>query len=179
MDNFARLKILNTNQAAALFIKGMNKGQYSKLIYMEYTEPSTEVLKVTNSFTGKTPYLFEASGKMTINNGTMDILKLESNGLLHARKIKVDTQIWPDFVFEKDYKLMSILDLEKFILRERHLPDVPSQKEIERDGIDVSEMNVILMQKIEELTLYTIEQQKQIVELQVSLEELQATKNSK
>jgi len=178
-DNFARLKIQNTNQPAALYIQGKNKDSYSKLIYMEYSDPTTEVLKVTNWTNGKTPYLFEVSGKMTINNGSMDILKLESNGLLHARKIKVDTQIWPDYVFENDYELMPILDVENYIKSEKHLPNVPSQEEIVRDGIDVTEMNVILMQKIEELTLYSIEQQKQIIELQKSLDKLQETQKSK
>ena len=61
---------------------------------------------------------------------------------------------------------MPLKELEQYILQNKHLPDVPTQNEISKDGIDVYEMNAILLKKVEELTLYVIEQQKQIVELE-------------
>ncbi|MBP7434901.1 MAG: hypothetical protein KA799_01960 [Bacteroidales bacterium] len=64
------------------------------------------------------------------------------------------------------YNLMPLKELEQYILQNKHLPDVPTQDEISKNGIDVYEMNAVLLKKLEELTLYVIEQQKQIVELE-------------
>ena len=69
---------------------------------------------------------------------------------------------WADFVFDKDYKLRSLIEVEQFIKDNKHLPDVPSASDVKENGIAVGEMNAILLQKIEELMLYVIEQQKQI-----------------
>jgi len=64
------------------------------------------------------------------------------------------------------YNLMPLKELEQYILKNKHLPDVPNQDEISKNGIDVYEMNAVLLKKVEEVTLYVIEQQKQIVELE-------------
>ena len=77
-----------------------------------------------------------------------------------------------DFVFEKDYKLRSIGDLETFIKENKHLPDIPSANDVKENGIDLGEMDAKLLQKIEELTLYIIEQQKQLEELRTQIEKL-------
>ena len=61
---------------------------------------------------------------------------------------------------------MPLKELEQYIIQNKHLPDVPTQDEISKDGMDVYEMNAVLLKKVEELTLYVIEQQKQIVELE-------------
>jgi hypothetical protein len=65
-----------------------------------------------------------------------------------------------------NYNLMPLKELEQYIKQNKHLPDVPTQDEISKNGIDVYEMNAVLLKKLEELTLYVIEQQKQIVELE-------------
>ncbi|MDD3629772.1 MAG: hypothetical protein PHF55_01910 [Bacteroidales bacterium] len=65
-----------------------------------------------------------------------------------------------------NYNLMPLKELEQYILKNKHLPDVPTQDEISKDGMDVYEMNAILLKKVEELTLYIIEQQKQIEQLE-------------
>ena len=71
-----------------------------------------------------------------------------------------------DFVFEDDYELRPLHEVEQFINQNKHLPEIPSAKEMEsEDGIGLAELNKLLLQKIEELTLYMIEQQKQIEEL--------------
>ncbi|MBS1687747.1 MAG: hypothetical protein JSS96_03420 [Bacteroidetes bacterium] len=72
---------------------------------------------------------------------------------------------WSDFVFNKDYKLMPIHQLESFISQNAHLPEIPTANEVAKDGIDVANMDAKLLQKIEELTLYVIQQQKEIDEL--------------
>ncbi|MBN2668977.1 MAG: hypothetical protein JXR60_07095, partial [Bacteroidales bacterium] len=69
---------------------------------------------------------------------------------------------WSDFVFAKEYKLRSIQEVEKYIEEHHHLPEMPSADDVEQNGINVGEMDAKLLQKIEELTLYIIEQQKEI-----------------
>ncbi|MDR2836281.1 MAG: hypothetical protein LBV69_08865 [Bacteroidales bacterium] len=80
---------------------------------------------------------------------------------------------WPDFVFEESYQLKNLFEIEKFIKLHKHLPDVPSASEIETTGIAVGEMNAVLLQKIEELTLYIIEQQKMLEQQNTAIKELQ------
>ena len=91
-----------------------------------------------------------------------------AHGIL-TEKLKVansaDVLNWSDFVFNKDYKLMSLLNLEKFIAKNKHLPEIPSASEVAKDGIDIASIDAKLLQKIEELTLYVIQQQKEIDEL--------------
>ncbi len=69
---------------------------------------------------------------------------------------------WPDYVFQPSYELLSIPDLKKFIQVNGHLPSVPKEKSVAENGIDVGEMNIILLEKIEELTLYVIELHEQL-----------------
>ena len=76
---------------------------------------------------------------------------------------------WSDFVFDKGYNLRSISEVEAFISDNKHLPDVPSAQQVAEEGYSQHEMNKILLQKIEELTLYTIKQQKEIEELKERL----------
>jgi hypothetical protein len=78
---------------------------------------------------------------------------------------QIDWTSWPDFVFKKDYKLQSLEKLDSFITENNHLPGVPSAKEIESNGLDVAEMDMILLQKVEELTLYVLDLQSQLNKL--------------
>jgi hypothetical protein len=87
--------------------------------------------------------------------------ELDVIGTIRAREIKVDLK-GADFVFEKDYKLMSLNDLEKFVKEQKHLPEVAPAKEMEINGTDLGVLTSKLLQKIEELTLYTIEQNKEL-----------------
>lgn len=79
---------------------------------------------------------------------------------------------WSDFVFDKDYRLPAIEEVESFIEENNHLPDVPSAAEVAEEGYSQHDMNKVLLQKIEELTLYTIQQQKEIKALKSELNEL-------
>ncbi|EFK58569.1 hypothetical protein U0038_06450 [Sphingobacterium spiritivorum] len=99
--------------------------------------------------------------------------KLAVNGNIRAREIKVETNNWPDYVFEEDYKLTPLAEVETFIKANKHLPEVPSAREIEEDGLSLGEMNKLMMKKIEELTLHLIEKDKQ---LQTQQEELNTLK---
>lgn len=92
---------------------------------------------------------------------------------IRSEKVKVDAKTgWADYVFEADYNLPTLTEVETHIKINKHLPDVPSAAQIKKEGIDLGEMDKILLQKIEELTLYTIQQQKQIEKLSSELEKL-------
>ena len=94
---------------------------------------------------------------------------LDVKGIVSASEIKVEAQT-ADFVFEEDYPLKSLKEVEQFIITNKHLPDIPSAKQMEKDGVGLAEMNKLLLQKVEELTLYVIEQQKEIVQLKAKEE---------
>lgn len=87
---------------------------------------------------------------------------ISANGNITAKKIKVTQTVWADHVFSKNYKLKSLSALESFVLKNKHLPEVPTAKEVEKRGISIGDTQALLLKKIEELTLYIIEQQKQI-----------------
>lgn len=92
--------------------------------------------------------------------------KLEVNGTIHAKEVRVDLTGWPDYVFEKGYKLPSLKEVEKHIKENGHLENIPAAEEVEKEGIKLGEMNAKLLQKIEELTLYILQQDKRIKELE-------------
>ncbi len=96
----------------------------------------------------------------------------EFHGTLRATKMNVDAKWWADFVFDENYKLPSLAEVETYIAKNKHLPNVPSEAEVLENGLDLAEMQSIQQQKIEELTLYIIQQQKQIDQLLQALTEL-------
>tara|TARA_R110000868_G_scaffold409487_1_gene695078 strand:+ start:101 stop:712 length:612 start_codon:yes stop_codon:yes gene_type:complete len=91
--------------------------------------------------------------------------KLAVNGKIRAKEIKVETD-WSDFVFLDNYKLPTLQEVEEHIKKTGHLMNIPSAKEVEENGIFLGEMNSKFLQKIEELTLYAIQQEKKIEKLE-------------
>ena len=88
---------------------------------------------------------------------------------IKTEKVKVEIAAengWADYVFNNDYKLLKINELDNFIKLNKHLPEVPSTEEAIKNGIELKEMNILLLKKIEELTLYIIEQNKRIEKLE-------------
>jgi len=116
--------------------------------------------------TGTTPspkMVITGAGNVGIGTLTTGTSKLVVEGTIAARRIKVtQATTWPDFVFDAEYKLPSLQEVEAYVKVNKHLPGVPSAVEVAKDGQDVGEMNKILLQKIEELTLHLIEQEKKI-----------------
>lgn len=106
---------------------------------------------------------FTVENNGSVGIGTMNIgsWKLAVNGNIRAKEIKVETG-WSDFVFEKEYNLPSLTQVEKHIEEKGHLKGIPSAKEVERNGILLGQMDSKLLQKIEELTLYAIQQEKKL-----------------
>ncbi len=122
---------------------------------------------------------FNSNGDSYINGGSLGIgttapqAKLHVNGNILASEVKVSTEASqvPDYVFKDDYQLTSLADLEQYIKSNSHLPEVPSAEEIEANGLELAKMNLLLLKKIEELTLHTIRQQKLLEEQAYKLAE--------
>jgi hypothetical protein len=106
------------------------------------------------------------NGKLVI--GTTDAAQygthsLAVNGTAIMNKVKVKTYgTWPDYVFENEYQLPDLLFVEKYIKTHKHLPEVPASAEIEKEGLDLGDMQAVLLKKIEELTLYMIHLNKKV-----------------
>lgn len=107
--------------------------------------------------------IYRLDGNVGIGTSNPDGYKLAVNGHIVAELIKVKADVpGADYVFLEDYKLMSLYELETFVNKNHHLPEVKSAKEFKEEGYYLGEMDDVLLRKVEELTLYTIEQQKQL-----------------
>ncbi len=125
--------------------------------------------------------LIEKNGKIGIGTTTPDEL-LTVKGKIHTQEVLVDLDgaVAPDYVFEHyfngssevmpEYRLITLEELEAFLKANNHLPNVPSAETMQSEGISLKEMNLILLQKIEELTLYTLQQQKEIDALKKTIQ---------
>ncbi|MEN2436799.1 cell wall anchor protein [Weeksellaceae bacterium A-14] len=91
------------------------------------------------------------------------------NGKITAKEIEVKANVWADYVFKEGYPLNSLENVESYITEYGHLPNIPSAAEIQKNGINVAEMESKLLEKIEELTLYIIEQNKKVKRLEADL----------
>ncbi|MBS7256723.1 hypothetical protein [Flavobacterium branchiicola] len=106
-------------------------------------------------------------GNHYIQNGNVGIgttspkNKLDVNGTIRSKEVKVTLDNWSDFVFKKEYNLPTLEQVEKHITEKGHLENIPSEEEVLKNGINLGEINAKLLQKIEELTLYMIEMKKE------------------
>ncbi|SFT96850.1 hypothetical protein SAMN04489724_3044 [Algoriphagus locisalis] len=87
---------------------------------------------------------------------------LSVNGIIGAQEVNVTTTGWADYVFKPEYHLMPLSELESFIEKNGHLPNVPTEREVIENGVNLAEMNVKLLEKVEELTLYIIRLEKSL-----------------
>ena len=92
-----------------------------------------------------------------------------ADGKITATEVEVKQDVWSDFVFKPTYKLMPLHEVEQYVKENSHLPEIPSETEVKQNGLNMGEMQNKLLQKVEELTLYIIEQQKQINQLKQEL----------
>lgn len=116
-------------------------------------------------------------GNVSIGTTSATNNKLDVNGTIHSKEVKVDMNGWSDFVFSKKYNLPTLEEVEKHIAEKGHLENIPSEEEVLKNGIDLGEMNAKLLQKIEEMTLYIIEQNKEMKEMKRRLEKLESQSN--
>lgn len=118
---------------------------------------------------------FTNNGKVLIGEDTdLDgTHKLYVNGSIMTTEVNVaEVNNWSDFVFDKGYELLTLQEVENFIKQNGHLPDVPSEQEVKDQGVNLVETDAILLQKIEELTLYMIQQQKLVQKQQQEIDAL-------
>jgi trimeric autotransporter adhesin len=138
---------------------------------------------VWDQLTNGADYLIRNKNNKSVMIGTVAATKTSIDYKLYvekgilAEKVKVSVQAnWPDYVFGKDYSLMPLKEVENYITTNNHLPEVPSAEVIAKDGLDLGKMDATLLKKVEELTLYLIEQSKKIEVLQNELSTLKAKK---
>lgn len=144
------------------------------------------LLMATQSFSQRRTFrnMTEKNGKIGIGTNSPDEL-LTVKGKIHTQEVLVDLNgaVAPDYVFENyfsgasdlkpEYTFPTLQEVASYVEEQHHLPGIPSAKELEADGISLKEMNLLLLQKIEELTLYTIEQQKEIEALKEKMAKLE------
>jgi hypothetical protein len=97
--------------------------------------------------------------------------KLAVAGDIFSKKVKVTQNGWPDYVFGANYHLPSLNEVEKYIQQNSHLPEVPSDAEVKKDGLNLGDNQAVLLKKIEEMTLYIIDLNKRMQELEKQLKE--------
>ncbi len=132
---------------------------------------SLKFLINNNGTSYNTGMLINSNGNIGIGTTNINNWKLAVNGNIRAKEIKVEAG-WADFVFENNYNLPTLKEVEAHIKQKGHLKDIPSAKEVAENGIFLGEMDSKLLQKIEELTLYTINQGKDISKLKKENQEL-------
>ncbi len=121
-------------------------------------------------YTGLT---LDSYGNVGIGTTSPGTYKLAVNGTVRVKEIVASTQGWPDFVFDEDHQPTQLAELERFIKVNKHLPGLPSAKEINANGVQLGEMQAKLLQKVEEMTLYMIDLQKQNDALKQHVNELE------
>ena len=165
LNPFGKVHIKNTDRAATLDINAIgNTNNYNKLIFMQYdaTAQNTEIINAGKVNAHNSTFIVNGDGSFFLYNPytSRKLLQMDGGGVLKSREIYVDLQNWPDFVFEKEYKLPTLSETERYIELNGHLPGVPSAKQMESEGLNVATANKLLMQKVEELTLHLIAQEK-------------------
>ena len=115
----------------------------------------------TGAYPSPDDTLIQICNAGTITNGPAI---MGVNGYIIAHAYFTQAKVWSDYVFKPDYNLMPLKNVEKFIQTQGHLPGIPSEKEVHKTGVNIGEMQVKLLEKVEELTLHIIEQDKRISE---------------
>jgi len=162
--------LTENNVNNGLQIKGTNQALYMGVNSITHTSyiQSVQVGGAANAL-----LLNARGGNVGIGMTPAPNYKLDVDGAIRVKDVKVCLTSGCDFVFADDYKLMNLNDLSDFIKTNKHLPEVAPAREMEAEGINLSEMQAKLLQKIEELTLYTIRQNEKIEMLVKKVEELQ------
>jgi hypothetical protein len=105
--------------------------------------------------------------------------RLDVNGTIHAKQVNIDLNGWSDYVFEKGYKLPALQSVKVYIQQHQHLPEIPSQSEMIKSGLDVSVANKLLLKKMEEMTLYMIEAKEEVEVLKREVKHLKSKLNKR
>ena len=168
--------MLNVRLRNDLWDCQLGEVQYSYMPRIEEvtgSEPSIlELLALTSNSSGsvwsESNSVANYAGKAQIGSGSVPSeYQISVDGKLITEEVRVElSQDWPDYVFENDYELLSLEEVEKYISENGHLPEMSPAKHMATTGLSLGEMNRLLLQKVEELTLYILEQENQILELE-------------
>jgi len=168
--NLSRLKIAQSHQTmagAAIVIPGNYQNHQGSIIFHTSAPAVTQADKPFDN----PRMIINAAGNVGI--GTISPQELLSvKGNIRAHQIKVETTNWPDYVFNDDYQVPTLVETEKFIKENGHLPDVPKAEEVEKEGYSLNDMDKILLKKVEELTLILIDKDKQLKEQNDTLKDV-------
>lgn len=178
VDDSAVMRIIRvheTNAPSVELISRKTKDGSNVAYWDLYTQPSDASFRIRErKGGGEGNNWLKIATNGNVGIGTMNTTeKLSVNGNIRAHKIIISLTGWPDYVFNKNYKLRSLNSLEAFINKNNHLPGVPSTYSVEKKGLDVGSAQSILLRKIEELTLYVIELNKKNQKLQQRIKKLE------
>jgi hypothetical protein len=169
-DNNHGINILGTGDQGLTFGVDSDAGENGRSYIHSYKSGTGSKPLMLN------PTEIENKGKVGIGPGDMDMPgthKLYVDGNIMAEKVFIKTKgNWPDQVFDKDYSLKSLHEVADYIDKNNRLPGIPSEKEIQQNGFEMAEMDAMLLQKIEELTLYMIDLKKENTKLKQQNEKL-------
>lgn len=157
----------NTTPASPVWLHGPGKLYTSRhcipdvLVGIDQNNPESKLHISINADKDTHPLIVDK--KITGTTERYKLMQLDHTGLLYAREIKVNlNQLWPDYVFAENYELMPLEELKEYISVNNHLPNIPAACEMEEEGINVAKSNVMLMEKVEELTLYLLQMKEQL-----------------
>ncbi|BAV09531.1 hypothetical protein SAMN05421788_101964 [Filimonas lacunae] len=157
-DNLKIVNNHNTMSGAAIMIPGNGQPNQNSIVF--YTK-STGTAVVNDDYSIAPRMIIDASGNIGIGT-TSPQSELAVKGTITSKKIKVTLSGWADYVFDPSYQLQPLSQIEKYIQENKHLPEVPTTAEVKKDGIDIGDNQALLLKKIEELTLYIIQQSKRL-----------------
>ncbi|MGX7668382.1 hypothetical protein [Flavobacterium pedocola] len=195
-NDFGRYRMVaHTGGSTMMYLMNKTQQEFFKVnddgsdnIYMQMGKPNSRFI-----IGGYADYVPGLSHKLVVQNGSAliegnvitnsnigigtssfvdgnDTYRLSVDGAVRAERVRVYTS-WADFVFEPQYKLPTLKEVEAHIKEKGHLKDIPSAAEVEKNGIDLGEMNKRLLQKVEELTLYMIKMNEEIESLKKQVNE--------
>ena len=177
---------LGTNQSVFLpghiYISPFYGSNVSYLQARRYNNSGTTSLRIRTYNSGALTEAVHIEGNGNVGIGTTNpgTFKLAVSGKIAANEeVRVfisGTTVFPDYVFDPSYKLPKLEETEKYIKENRHLPEVPTAADIDKNGMSLNDMNVILLKKVEELTLYMIEMKKENKELKERIEKIENKK---
>jgi hypothetical protein len=134
---------------------------------------NTNEMTLTDMNSSQTYFIASAAGIWFKGTSPDNQFKVDPTGRVEARNVKVHGGNIPEYVFNESYNLMPLTEIEKYVKENKHLPNIPSEKEYkDRQGIDLGELNLKLLEKVEELTLHAIQQQKEIEALKKAVSEI-------
>ncbi|MFV8282636.1 hypothetical protein ACNKXS_13885 [Christiangramia marina] len=157
-----------SNHSYGIRMQKRNGGAY-KPFHFEYSD-GTETYPVLTLNSDKTSYFYGDIGVGTTNTEGYK-LAINGNAIAESMTVKLKAN-WPDYVFSDDYGLKSLDEVERFTKAHKRLPKVPSAVQIAKDGMNLGEINRITIEKVEEIFLYLIEQNKEIKNLQIEIQKL-------